>query len=157
MDQIPFKLSKEKTNRTRRGRGPGSGLGKTAGRGHKGQKSRTGSSRKFYFEGGQMPLVRKLPKHGFNNHRFRREYSVLNVADIAKAFPEGSDVGPKDFLKAGLINRILDGGVKVLAKGELSHKLTVHAHKFSGAATEKIQATGGKAVVIERPNQSQDK
>lgn len=131
----------------RKGRGPGSGNGKTCGRGHKGHKSRTGTSRKLYFEGGQMPLVRKLPKHGFNNKRFRTEYAVLNVADLEKAFNDGDEVGPDQFLEKGLINRIFDGA-KVLAKGEIKKKLKVSAHKFSDAATKKIEAAGGSVTII---------
>ena len=127
----------------RKGRGPGSEKGKTAGRGGKGASARTGFAHRYYFEGGQMPLVRRLPKHGFNNAIFRKENAVLNVSQL-DVFDDGATVGPEDFLKKGLINRILDG-VKVLGDGELKKKLTVRAHAFSGSAREKITKAGGKA------------
>lgn len=127
----------------RKGRGPGSEKGKTAGRGGKGASARTGFAQRYYFEGGQMPLVRRLPKHGFNNALFRKENAVLNVSQL-DVFDDGATVGPEDFLKKGLINRILDG-VKVLGDGELKKKLTVRAHAFSGSAREKIVKAGGKA------------
>lgn len=127
----------------RKGRGPGSEKGKTAGRGGKGASARTGFAQRFYFEGGQMPLVRRLPKHGFNNAIFRKVNAVLNVSQL-DVFDNGATVGPEEFLKAGLINRVLDG-VKVLGDGELKKKLTVRAQAFSGSAREKIAAAGGKA------------
>jgi large subunit ribosomal protein L15 len=141
--------SKEKTRRremVRKGRGPGTGKGKTAGRGTKGQKSRTGFSRRFYFEGGQMPLVRRLPKVGFNNKRFRAEIVVMNVRDLNE-FDDGATVGPEQFLESGIINKVADG-VKVLGDGELEKKLTVQAHRFSKSAREKIEAKGGKCEEI---------
>lgn len=127
----------------RKGRGPGSEKGKTAGRGGKGASARTGFAQRFYFEGGQMPLVRRLPKHGFNNAIFRKVNAVLNVSQL-DVFDNGATVGPEEFLKAGLINRVLDG-VKVLGDGELKKKLTVRSQAFSGSAREKIAAAGGKA------------
>lgn len=126
----------------RKGRGPGSEKGKTAGRGGKGASARTGFAQRFYFEGGQMPLVRRLPKHGFNNAIFRKENAVLNVSQL-DVFDDGATVGPDEFLAKGLINRILDG-VKVLGDGEVKKKLTVRAHSFSGSAREKIAKAGGK-------------
>lgn len=130
----------------RKGRGPGSGKGRTAGRGGKGASARTGFAHKWYFEGGQMPLVRRLPKVGFNNYIFRKEIVSLNVRSL-NDFADGTTVGPEDFLKAGLINRVKDG-VKVLGDGELSKKLTVRAHRFSESAREKIEAKGGKCEQI---------
>lgn len=128
------------------GRGIGSGLGKTSGRGQKGQLARSGGGKGPYFEGGQMPLQRRLPKRGFNNARFAKEYAVVNVRDLAR-FESGSVVTPETLKEAGLIGRMKDG-VKVLGDGELSVALTVRAHAFSQAAVEKIQAAGGKAEVI---------
>ncbi len=130
----------------RKGRGPGSEKGKTAGRGGKGASARTGFAQRFYFEGGQMPLVRRLPKHGFNNTIFRKENAVLNISQL-NVFDDGAVVGPDEFLKAGLINRLLDG-VKVLGDGELSKKLTVRAHRFSGSARTKIAKAGGKTECV---------
>ncbi len=130
----------------RKARGPGSGKGKTAGRGGKGASARTGFTNRYYFEGGQMPLVRKLPKHGFNNAIFRKENAVLNVSQL-DVFDSGAKVGPDEFLKNGLINRLLDG-VKVLGDGDLKKKLTVRAHAFSASARAKIEAAGGAVEVI---------
>ena len=133
-------------SRKRVGRGPGSGLGKTSGRGEKGQKSRSGYSRKVGFEGGQMPLHRRLPKRGFHN-RFRKEYTEVNL-DRLDAFDAGTIVTPELLLKRGVIKKLRDG-VKVLAKGSLTKALTVRAHKFSARAQEVITAAGGKAELIE--------
>ena len=133
-------------SRKRVGRGPGSGLGKTSGRGEKGQKSRSGYSRKVGFEGGQMPLHRRLPKRGFHN-RFRKEYTEVNVGRL-DAFDAGTIVTPELLIKRGLIKKLRDG-VKVLAKGSLSKALTVRAHKFSAKAQETIAGAGGKAEVLE--------
>jgi large subunit ribosomal protein L15 len=133
-------------NRKRVGRGPGSGLGKTAGRGEKGQKSRSGYSRKVGFEGGQMPLHRRVPKRGFHN-RFRKEYAEVNLGRL-EAFDAGTIVTPELLLKRGVIKKLRDG-VKVLAKGSLSKALTVRAHKFSAKAQETIAGAGGKAEVLE--------
>jgi len=130
----------------RKGRGPGSGKGLTAGRGGKGASARTGFAHKWYFEGGQMPLVRRLPKVGFNNYRFTNDIVVLNVRALNE-FKDGASVGPEDFLKAGLINKLAEG-VKVLGDGDLTVKLTVSAHRFSKSAREKIEGKGGKCEVI---------
>ena len=128
------------------GRGIGSGLGKTAGRGHKGQKSRSGGFRKRGFEGGQMPLARRLPKVGFNNI-FATQYAIVNVADLEAAFNAG-DVVDTEALKAkGLVKKTLDG-VKVLGNGELTKALTVKAAAYSASAKEKIEKAGGKAEVM---------
>jgi large subunit ribosomal protein L15 len=135
-----------KHSKKRVGRGQGSGNGKTAGRGHKGAKSRSGFTHKRGFEGGQMPLHRRMPKRGFHNP-FRIEYSVVNLDTIADVFDAGSEVTPELLEERGLI-----GGsrkkVKVLGRGDISKKLTVRAHKFSGTAQEKITAAGGTAEVL---------
>jgi large subunit ribosomal protein L15 len=144
LSNVAGKVSRD---RKRLGRGPGSGTGKTSGKGHKGAMARTGYKYKVYFEGGQMPMVRRLPKRGFNNEAFRKEYAVLNLADLERAFDDGAKVGPEEFLGAGLVNRELSG-IKVLAKGEIKKKLSVSAHKFSAAAAEKIKAAGGTVTVI---------
>lgn len=132
--------------RKRVGRGPGSGLGKTSGRGEKGQKSRSGFSHREGFEGGQMPLHRRVPKRGFHN-RFRREFAEVNLARL-EIFEAGTIVTPDLLLKSGVIKRVRDG-VKILAKGDLTRALTVRAHKFSAKAQDRIAAAGGKAEVLE--------
>jgi large subunit ribosomal protein L15 len=133
--------------RKRVGRGPGSGLGKTSGRGEKGQKSRSGYARKPGFEGGQMPLHRRVPKRGFHN-LFRKEYAEVNLGRL-EVFEAGSIVTPEVLKKRGLVRRALDG-VKILAKGDLTKALTVRAHKFSAKAQERIAGLGGKAEVLEK-------
>ena len=135
-----------KRNRKRVGRGPGSGNGKTAGRGYKGAQSRSGYSYKRGFEGGQMPLHRRLPKRGFNNV-FRTEYAVVNLDQLEGLFDAGATVTPDALRTAGLIHN-LRLPVKVLARGELTKAFTVQAHKFSGKAAEKLVAAGGKAEAI---------
>ena len=135
-----------KHRKTRVGRGQGSGNGKTAGRGHKGAKSRSGFHYKRGFEGGQMPLHRRVPKRGFHNH-FRVEYEVVNLDLLAAKFDAGTVVTPELLREQGLVA----GGrapVKILARGDISKKLTVRAHKFSGKAAEKLAAAGGNAEVI---------
>ena len=132
-------------NDYRRGRGIGSGNGKTAGKGHKGQNARSGGGVALGFEGGQMPLWRRLPKRGFKN-RNRVEYAVVNVSDLNK-FDEGTVVTPALLIEAGLVGKEFDG-VKVLGAGKLEKKLTVQAAKFSKSAEEAINAAGGKAEVI---------
>ena len=130
----------------RKGRGAGSGNGKTAGKGHKGQNARSGGGVRPGFEGGQLPLYRKLPKRGFNNFRFAKKYSVVNVMSLNK-FEDGAVVDCAALLKAGIINSVFDG-VKVLGEGELTKKLTVKAAVFSASAKEKIEAVGGKTEVV---------
>jgi large subunit ribosomal protein L15 len=132
--------------RKRVGRGIGSGLGKTSGRGEKGQKSRSGYSRKVGFEGGQMPLHRRVPKRGFTNP-FRKEYAEVNLERL-EAFEAGTIVTPEVLREHGVIKSLRDG-VKILAKGTLSKALTVRAHKFSAKAQEEIGKAGGKAEIIE--------
>lgn len=129
----------------RLGRGVGSGLGKTSGKGHKGQKARSGHGKGAYFEGGQLPLVRRLPKRGFTNV-FRKEYALVNVSAL-DVFEDGATVDVKDMMLAGLVKKPLDG-LKVLGNGEITKKLNVRATKFTGAAKEKIEAAGGKAEVV---------
>ena len=129
----------------RLGRGIGSGLGKTSGKGHKGAKARSGGGKGPGFEGGQMPLARRLPKRGFTNI-FATEYAIVNVSKL-DMFEDGAVVGAKELIEAGLIKKELDG-VKILGNGDLTKKLTVRAAKFTGAAKEKIEALGGKAEVI---------
>lgn len=130
--------------RKRLGRGPGSGTGKTAGRGHNGQKSRSGYSRKRGFEGGQMPLQRRVPKRGFKNP-FRKEYVTLNVSAFEKK--ELNEILIDDYQKLGIIKNLKDG-VKILGDGDLNKAITVHAHKFSKQAREKIEKAGGTCVVV---------
>jgi large subunit ribosomal protein L15 len=132
--------------RKRVGRGPGSGNGKTAGRGHKGQKSRSGYSRRYGFEGGQMPLVRRIPKRGFHN-RFRVEFQVVNLRDLERLFADGETASPETMAEKGLV-RIGKQPIKVLGDGELAKKLEVHAHKFSGAAKAGIEKAGGSCQVV---------
>ena len=126
------------------GRGLGSGTGKTAGKGQKGQKARTGGKIRRGFEGGQTPLYRRIPKRGFNNY-FAKEYAIINVSDL-EVFDNDTTVNSKALIEKGLINKELDG-VKVLGNGTLTKKLTVVATKFSKSAEEKIQAVGGKIEV----------
>ncbi|HOV80684.1 MAG TPA: 50S ribosomal protein L15 [Bacillota bacterium] len=131
---------------TRKGRGIGSGLGKTAGRGHKGQKSRSGGGVRPGFEGGQMPLQRRMPKRGFTNAMFAREIIAVNVGRLNR-FESGATVTPETLLAARVVRKVGDG-VKILGKGNLDRPLTVQAHAFSKSAEEKIVAAGGKAEVI---------
>ena len=132
--------------RKRVGRGPGSGHGKTASRGSKGAKSRSGFRFKRGFEGGQMPLHRRVPKRGFHNP-FRVEYAVVNLDTLAEVFDAGSEVTPEVLRERGLVRKAT-AKIKVLGRGEIAKKLTVHAHKFSGSAAEKIAAAGGSTAVI---------
>jgi large subunit ribosomal protein L15 len=135
-----------KKTRKRIGRGPGSGTGKTAGRGHKGQKSRSGYSRRYGFEGGQMPLVRRIPKRGFTNI-FRVEFQVVNLRDLDRVFSDGETVSVEALVEKGLVR----GGkkpVKVLGDGELTKKLTVQVHKFSASAKAGIEKAGGSCEVV---------
>jgi large subunit ribosomal protein L15 len=140
-DLSPAKGSKR--SRKRIGRGPGSGLGKTAGRGHKGQRSRSGFSRRPGFEGGQMPLVRRVPKRGFTNI-FKTEFQVVNIARLAEF--EG-EVNPESLAQQGFVRPGMP--VKILGNGEISSSLTVKAHKFSATARAKIEAAGGSCEVLE--------
>ncbi len=135
----------EKKNTKRRGRGDGSGLGGTAGKGHKGQLARSGGRSRRGFEGGQMPLHRRLPKHGFNNV-FRTEYSILNLSTLEKL--KGKEVTPEKMRELRLIDRLDIRPLKILGNGKLTKALTVRAHKFSEGAKKAIEAAGGKVEVI---------
>ena len=128
------------------GRGPGSGIGKTSGKGQKGQKARSGGSINPVFEGGQLPLFRRLPKRGFKNYNFRTRYAVINL-DSLNRFEEGTVVTPALLKETGIIKNQLDG-IKVLGNGTLEKKVNVKAHKFSSVAKEQIEKMGGKAEVI---------
>jgi large subunit ribosomal protein L15 len=132
-------------DRKRVGRGPGSGNGKTAGKGHKGQLSRSGHKMRRNFEGGQMPLIRRIPKRGFTNI-FRKEYVIVNLCQLTR-FPEGAEVTPEVLLAEGVISKLGDG-VKVLGQGKLEKMLVVKAHKFSKKALAEIQSVGGRCEVI---------
>ena len=132
------------TSPKRLGRGVGSGLGKTSGKGHKGAKARSGGGKRPGFEGGQLPLYRRVPKKGFTNI-FRTQYATVNVGQL-EAFENGAVVNADALVKANLISKTLDG-VKILGNGELTKKLTVEAAKFTASAKEKIEALGGKAEV----------
>ena len=136
----------EAKNRKRIGRGPGSGNGKTAGKGHKGQNARSGGGVRPGFEGGQLPLYRRLSKRGFNNYNFRTTYAIVNVADLEK-FKEGTVIDKELLVKEGLVTKELDG-IKVLGNGTLTKKLTVKANKFSESAKKKIEDVGGVVEVI---------
>ncbi len=132
--------------RKRVGRGPGSGLGKTSGKGHKGQNARSGGGVRPGFEGGQLPLFRRLPKRGFNNYEFRTEYAIVNVGDL-NDFKDGSVIELSNLKESGLVKKEKDG-IKILGNGELTKKLTVKANKFSNTARVKIENAGGKIEVI---------
>ncbi|MFD3449245.1 50S ribosomal protein L15 [Microbacteriaceae bacterium 4G12] len=131
--------------RNRVGRGIGSGNGKTAGKGHKGQNARSGGGVRLGFEGGQTPLFRRLPKRGFTNIN-RKEFAIVNLAELNR-FEDGTEVTPELLLETGVISKV-NNGVKILANGKLEKKLTVKAHKFSSTAQEAIEAAGGKTEVI---------
>ena len=136
----------QKHKRKRVGRGPGSGLGKTAGRGEKGQKSRSGYSRRLGFEGGQMPLVRRVPKRGFNNI-FRKEFAVINLERLDAL--DGAKFSPESLVEAGVI-RNLRSGLKVLGDGEIKRAIEISAHRVSKSAREKIEAAGGKVELLDK-------
>ena len=147
MDLSNLKPSeRSKFPKKRVGRGQGSGNGVQAGRGHKGAKSRSGFKFKRGFEGGQMPLHRRIPKRGFHN-LFRVEYAVVNLDDLSERFDAGTVVTPELLREQGLIHSMRQP-IKVLARGDISKKLTVHAHRFSGKAAEKIAAAGGATEVL---------
>src|SRR5205823_4849909 len=133
--------------RKRIGRGPGSGHGKTAARGHKGMWSRSGSSQKRGFEGGQMPLHRRMPKRGFTNAPFKKRFSTINVGELGK-FENGSKVGPQELVDAGVIRKVAKDGLRILGDGQVDRALHVTAHYFTEGAREKITKAGGTAEVI---------
>jgi large subunit ribosomal protein L15 len=140
------KIGIKRKKRWRVGRGESSGSGKTSGRGHKGQKARSGVSFRPYFEGGQMPLVRRLPKRGFSNARFKKLYNIANVGSF-DIFQDGDVVDINKLKESGLVKKELDG-LKILGDGELHKRLIVKAHKFSNSAKEKIEKAGGTIEII---------
>ena len=135
-----------KTAPWRKGRGQGTGNGKTAGRGHKGQKARAGGGVRPGFEGGQMPLYRRVPKRGFNNKIFAKRYALVNVEDL-NVFEQGTEISFEQLKQQGLVNKQYDG-VVILGNGEVNKKLTVFASRFSKTAAQKIEAAGGKVEVV---------
>lgn len=128
------------------GRGPGSGLGKTSGKGHKGQNARSGGGVNPVFEGGQLPLYRRLPKRGFSNAKFKTEYAVINVSDLDK-FEEGTVITPELLKEVGMVKKQL-AGIKVLGNGKITKKVTIRAHRFTSSALRKLEESGSKAEVI---------
>ena len=143
-DMAPAQGAKKESRRL--GRGIGSGLGKTSGKGHKGQWARSGGGVRPGFEGGQMPLVRRIPKRGFNNY-FKKEYSIVNVCDLER-FNDGDVVDAEVLLSSGGLSKVLPYGVKGLGKGELTKKVTVRANKVTKSAAEAIEKAGGKVEVL---------
>lgn len=141
------KQAKKRKKPVRKGMGPGTGKGTYSGRGVKGYQSRSGSKQRLFSEGGQMPLYRRLPKRGFSNVRFEAQTVHINVSELAR-FDEGATVTPQDLRAAGVVKGRFDK-LRVLGKGEVKHKLEVHAHHFTGAAKEKIEAAGGTCVLLE--------
>ena len=141
--------------RKRIGRGPSSGTGKTAGKGHKGQKARAGYKQVRGFEGGQMPLYRRMPKRGFN-HRDRFPLAIVNVDSLEAAFEAGAEIGPEMLIEKGLVD-IRKGGVKILGRGEITKKLAVTVHAVTASARAKIEAAGGSVTLIELPSNTRDK
>ena len=133
--------------RKRVGRGPGSGMGKTSGTGENGQKSRSGVSIKPWFQGGQSPIYRRVPKRGFNNARFTTRFAVINLSDLNKFFNDGDVVSEEILKERGIIKKRLSG-IKVLGNGNLEKKLTIKANRFTSSAVSKIEDAGGKAEVI---------
>ena len=133
--------------RKRLGRGSGSGHGKTCGRGHKGCGSRPGSAARLTYEGGQMPLFRRIPKRGFSNYNFATRYEIVNVSQLDKVFSDGTSINVQELVNAGLVDSA-QSKVKILGDGELTKKLDVTAHKFSKSAEQKISGCGGTAKVV---------
>lgn len=145
LHELSYTEGARKKNRKRLGRGHGSGNGKTAGKGNKGQNARTGGGVALGFEGGQTPLYRRIPKRGFTNYT-RVEYAIVNVEQLSQ-FAEGTEVTPELLIETGLVRKELDG-IKILGVGSLDKKLTVKAHKFSKSAVTLIEQAGGKAEVL---------
>jgi len=145
LENLPKTAELKATKRV--GRGPGSGMGKTSTRGQNGQKSRSGASIKPWFQGGQSPLYRRLPKRGFNNARFTTRYAIINLSDLNKFFNDGDVVSAEILKERGIIKNSLSG-IKVLGNGVLEKKLTVKANRFTNSAVSKIEDAGGKAEVI---------
>lgn len=147
MELNELKPSVPRKARKRVGRGESSGLGKTAGKGSNGQKSRAGGGTKPGFEGGQMPIIRRTPKRGFSNYPFKKEYAIINL-DVLNRFEEGTVVTPELLLETGLVSKLLDG-LKVLGNGKLEKKISVEAHKVSKSAQKAIEEKGGSVEIIE--------
>ena len=147
MELNELKPSVPRKARKRVGRGESSGLGKTAGKGGNGQKSRAGGGTKPGFEGGQMPIIRRTPKRGFSNYPFKKEYAIINL-DVLNRFEEGTVVTPELLLETGIVSKMLDG-LKVLGNGNLEKKISVEAHKVSKSAQKAIEEKGGSVEIIE--------
>lgn len=143
-----YPFAEERKSRKRVGRGSGTGLGKTAGRGHKGQNSRAGGGVPAYFEGGQMPLARRLPKYGFNNARFKISYEVINIGCLVSVFEGKSEITLDDIYERGLASP--GAPVKVLGVGSVDRAVTIEAHRFSGSAIGKIKTAGGTVKSLEQ-------
>lgn len=140
--------SNPKKARKRIGRGESSGQGKTSGKGSNGQKSRAGATIPAAFEGGQMPLIKRVPKRGFSNWPFKKEYTVVNLSRLDEKFNDGENVTPETLIEKGIVKKINDG-IKILSNGELTKKLNISAHKVSKEAKAKIEAAGGEVSIIE--------
>ena len=147
MELNELKPSVPRKARKRVGRGESSGLGKTAGKGSNGQKSRAGGGTKPGFEGGQMPIIRRTPNRGFSNYPFKKEYAIINL-DVLNRFEEGTVVTPELLLETGIVSKMLDG-LKVLGNGNLEKKISVEAHKVSKSAQKAIEEKGGSVEIIE--------
>ena len=148
-----YPFAEERKARKRVGRGSGSGLGKTSGRGHKGQNSRSGGGVPAGFEGGQMPLARRLPKHGFKNFLFKVEYEVINLGRLLEAFAGQSEINLDDIYSRGLAKP--GAAVKILGVGSVDRAVSIEAHRFSGSAIEKIKTAGGSVKALEQPEEKE--
>ena len=148
-----YPFAEERKARKRVGRGSGSGLGKTSGRGHKGQNSRSGGGVPAGFEGGQMPLARRLPKHGFKNFLFKVEYEVINLGRLLEAFAGQSEINLDDIYSRGLAKP--GAAVKILGVGSVDRAISVEAHRFSGSAIEKIKTAGGSVKALEQSEEKE--
>ena len=146
LNELKPALGSKKT-RKRVGRGESSGLGKTCGKGSNGQKSRSGASIQGGFEGGQMPLIKRVPKRGFSNYPFKKEYAVINVMDLEELFDNGTEITAELLLESAVIKKVLDA-IKVLGDGDITKMFTVKVQKISESAKNKIEAAGGKVEVI---------
>lgn len=146
-----YPFAEERKSRKRVGRGSGSGLGKTAGRGHKGQNSRSGGGVPAGFEGGQMPLARRLPKHGFKNFLFKVDYEIINLGRLVEVFADKSEINLDDIYNRGLVKP--GAAVKILGVGSVDRAVSIEAHRFSGSAIEKIKTAGGSIKALEQPEE----
>ena len=148
-----YPFAEERQTRKRVGRGSGSGLGKTSGRGHKGQNSRSGGGVPAGFEGGQMPLARRLPKHGFKNFLFKVEYEIINLGRLVEVFAGQSEINLDDIYSRGLVKP--GAAVKILGVGSVDRVVSIEAHRFSGSAIEKIKTAGGSVKALEQPEEKE--